>query len=463
MRLLFIMKVMIKLSIVFCLCLAQTQAKPQTKTYIKGDLKRVAQLGFSPVIEKQHLVVKRLAEDSNASQAGLKNDDKILKINHKSISKNPLNDQSKLFKWHGDIPLSLIVERENKRHTINFTPPKRALENIDNVDSFYGSVSVKPNLKLRSIIALPTKQREKSPKSNPAIFFVQWVSCGTIEYRAKSPSREILAQLIKRTNRALIRVERSADGDSQGPACHELDYDTELQHYYEAFLQLRNNPLIDKNRIIIYGSSLGSTIAPLLAEKLKEKGISVEGIMIQGGGAVTYLERMLAFERIYMERRSKIDPKIIHQQMLNRIQFQVEYLGKGRHPDEIAKDSSAMKAVRDDILGMDKTTHYGRPFTWHQQAAQKNFLKAWKTADVPVLVVYNEFDQFETEKGHRLIVDMINRWKPNTATYVYKEKTGHGNYRYDNTELAYRFAEGTNAINGLVDSFVEWIDLLDKE
>ena len=59
---------------------------------------------------------------------------------------------------------------------------------------------------------------------------------------------------------------------------------------------------------MIYGSSLGSTTAPLVAQ-----GKKVAGIIVQGGGAVTYLERMINFDRLYLERsgryRAGADPR----------------------------------------------------------------------------------------------------------------------------------------------------------
>ncbi len=91
--------------------------------------------------------------------------------------------------------------------------------------------------------------------------------------------------------------------DGSGPACEELDYDTELRHYVEAFKKLLGDERIDASRVYVYGSSLGSTTAPLVAAQLEEAGFDIAGIMVQGGGAVTYYERMFNFERIYLERR----------------------------------------------------------------------------------------------------------------------------------------------------------------
>lgn len=138
----------------------------------------------------------------------------------------------------------------------------------------------------------------------------------------------------------------------------------------------------------------------------------IEGIIVQGGGAVTYYERMLNFDRIYLERRPDIVAATdIHDSLLLRAKFQYEYLVEGRHPDDIAKDSAKMAGVRGDILGMEEADHYGRPFAWHQQAAKHNFLATWAKIHAPVLVIFNAFDQFETRHGHQLIADTVNRMR----------------------------------------------------
>ena len=79
--------------------------------------------------------------------------------------------------------------------------------------------------------------------------------------------------------RVAVRVERSGAGDSLGPACHELDYDTELRHYQEAYDAISRHPWIDPRRIVVYGSSLGATIAPLVAA-----GRPVAGVLSRAAG-----------------------------------------------------------------------------------------------------------------------------------------------------------------------------------
>ena len=330
----------------------------------------------------------------------------------------------------------------------------RALEKIDGVTSHYGMVETSDGAKLRTIIAIPDGAGEPL---HP-LLFTQWVSCGSIEYR-EGGSRGILGKLAQESGLALVRVERSSDGDSQGPACDELDYNTEVAHYIEAFDALLKDQRLNADAVYVYGSSLGSTTAPLVAHALQEKGYDIAGVAVQGGGAETYYERMLTFDRLYLERRpEEVAPEDIHDEMIRRAKFHYEYLINDRDPDVIAKDSDDMAAARAGIRGMADGAHYGRPYAWHQQAAKRNFLAAWASLNAPALVIYNEFDQFEAQYGHQVIADMVNRLRPGTATFVAQENIGHSNDRFASVEDAYVWRDGEPAWEQTAGVILNWLE-----
>ncbi|TQV89463.1 PDZ domain-containing protein [Aliikangiella coralliicola] len=436
------------IALLFCLTMSSVYAE----SFVSGDLVRKASPGFRVQVKNNQLLVSSVSKQSAAEKAGLVKGSQILDINGKAVT-SAFDGKKLLRNLVGGSKLNLKVSRGNRTKTIKFVAEARPLEAIPGADSYYDVVNVADDARLRTIVSVPAGVKSK----RPAIFFVQWVSCGSLEYRGRGVSDAVFSHLIVEAKRTLIRVERSSDGDSEGAECHELDYNTELEHYYQAFKQLRHHRLVDTKNIVIYGSSLGSTVAPLLAEKLMKEGIPVAGVMVQGGGGVTYLERMLAFERIYLERRPEVKPESIHNEIYNRTLFYTEYLIKGRMPDDIAKDSADMKVVRNSIRGLAASNQYGRPFAWHQQAAQHNFLKAWANVKAPVLVVFNEFDQFETAHGHKVIVDMVNRWRPGTATFVEGKNIGHSGYQFDTIEQAYAFEDAKPVPEKMNAVFTKWL------
>lgn len=325
-------------------------------------------------------------------------------------------------------------------------------EKIPGVESRYGTVTTSDSAVLKTIVARP---EGATGKLHP-LFFTQWVSCGTLDYNEKSSSKKNFAAYAQKSGLALVRVERAAE--SGGPSCEELDYDTEVSHYVDAFVQILKDPAIDASKVYILGSSLGSTTAPLVAAELQKKGFDIAGVAVQGGGAVTYLERMLNFDRIYLERRpANVKPADIHDEFIARARFQYEYLINARDPDDIAKDSPLMAKVRADVRGLEGGGHYGRPYAWHQQAAKRNFLAAWAEVDAPVLVIFNEFDQFETRHGHKLIADTANRLRPGSGTFVEQKGLDHSDWRFDTIEAAYADEGGTPVPEVTAKVVLDWL------
>ena len=310
----------------------------------------------------------------------------------------------------------------------------------------YGMVRTSEGTRLRTILTRPTGAQGPLP----ALFIVQWVSCGTIDFDPEGAGA--LAALARRSGMAMIRVERSGTGDSEGVPCSALDYDTELRHYREALDRLSRHPWIDAGRIVVHGISLGAMTAPLVAQ-----GRPVAGLLVQGGGALTYLERMIQFDRIFLERSGRYRPGQIHDEMLRRINFHQVYLGEGRTPSEVEAQHPRLRGVWASIRGAGEGDHYGRPFAWHQQAARRDFLGAWARMEAPVMVVYGEYDQFETRHGHALIAETVDRLRPGEATFLEIAGADHNLVRYPSAEAAYREEGGERRVDLFVDPALAWL------
>ena len=324
----------------------------------------------------------------------------------------------------------------------------KPLEALPGVETEYGSVRTSEGVRLRTIITRPAGTTKKVP----AIFHTQAVSCGSLE-PLPADRLSVLGGLAQRSGMALIRVERSGTGDSEGPGCDKLDYDTEVRHYREALDKMARHPWVDGNRIVIYGSSLGSTTAPLVAE-----GRKMTAVVVQGGGALTYLERMINFDRFYLERSGKYRPEQIHDEMIRRIAFHQLYLTAKKTPEQIAAERPDLADVWSSIRGgAEAPPHYGRPFAWHWQAAAKNFPAAWAKIDAPVLVAHAEYEQFEPRSSHQAIVDAVNARRPGTARLIELKGVDHSVWRYPNAVAAYRDEGGQRAPEVLLEPVLAWL------
>jgi pimeloyl-ACP methyl ester carboxylesterase len=345
--------------------------------------------------------------------------------------------------------LSTAAAAQAEARLVGDLPRKvnKPLESLPGVETEYGAVRTSEGVRLRTIITRPTGAAARLP----AIFFTQWVSCDSLELSANRTT--MLGELAKRSGMVLIRVERAGTGDSGGPACSALDYDTEVRHYREAFDQLSRHPWVDPDRIFIFGNSLGSTTAPLVAQ-----GKKVAGIVTQGAGAYTYLERMINFDRLYLERSGKYSPEQIQGEMVKRIAFHQLYLIGKKTPEQIERDHPELAGVWQSIRGgAEAPPHYGRPYAWHQQAADKNFLGAWAGLNVPILIAYSSYDQFEPRAAHKLIIDQVNRLRPGSATLLALNGLDHSLYRFADEYAAYKGVGGTPDFDVLIVPMIAWL------
>jgi pimeloyl-ACP methyl ester carboxylesterase len=348
------------------------------------------------------------------------------------------------------LALALIPTPVMAKTTITGDLPRkdnRPLEANAGLETEYSVVRARDGTRLRAILTRPQGTKGRLP----AVFFTQEVSCETVEFEPGQPSR--LQMIANRIGKVLIRIDRSGSGDSEGPGCDKLDYNTEVAHYRDAFDQLSKHPWVDPARIVIYGSSLGSTVAPLVAEDKK-----VAGVVVQGAGAVTYLERMIGFDRLNLERSGRFAVDRVHPEMLRRIRFQIHYLLEKKTPDQVVAEHPDLAGVWDSLLGTDAKPHYGRPHAWHWQAAERDFLTAWTKVNAPVMVVFGEYEQFEMRHGHRVIVDTVNALRPGTATWLEIPQAGHDLRIYPDPKTAYSFSGGERRPELFIAPVVAWID-----
>src|SRR5262249_2782414 len=109
------------------------------------------------------------------------------------------------------------------------TPPR---EHFKNAEVIYGWAHDSAGHNLRTFV---TRPRNASGKV-PAIFFVGWLSCDSVEY----PKGEtdgfgaIFWRLIEQSGYATMRMDKPGVGESQGDCAH-TDFNTELSGYQSAF------------------------------------------------------------------------------------------------------------------------------------------------------------------------------------------------------------------------------------
>lgn len=325
----------------------------------------------------------------------------------------------------------------------------QAAESHPGLDTEYGELLPGDGARLRTIVTKP----QHATGRLPAVLFVQWLSCDSIELRpnAQDGWSVMLRRLISESGMLWQRTEKSGVGESQGTPCAQLDYETELAHHRAALRQLRARPDVDPRRIVVFGASMGSNYAPLVAADQ-----DVAGVVVWGGGATTWFERMLRFERNALELGGA-DPQALASEVNARAAYFARYLLKGETPAAIAASDPKLGEVWKRIVGTSDTGHYGRPFAFHQQAQQQNWAGAWARVRAPVLVLYGEYDWFESHDAAQLIASIVNDRQPGAATFRELAQLDHHFTRYASRRDAFREKDGKENAAPAVTAILDWL------
>ena len=196
---------------------------------------------------------------------------------------------------------------------------------------------------------------------------------------------------------------------------------------------------------------MGSNYAPLVAV-----GEDVAGVVVWGGGATTWFERMLRFERNALELGGG-DPQALAAEVSARAAYLSRYLLDGEAPSAIAAADPELGKVWSRMVGTSADGHYGRPFAFHQQAQRQNWSGAWARIDAPVLVLYGEYDWFESRDAAQLIADIVNARKPGSATFRELPKTDHHFTRFATPRQAFSDEGGTADAGPAVEAILQWL------
>jgi pimeloyl-ACP methyl ester carboxylesterase len=323
------------------------------------------------------------------------------------------------------------------------------LLDLPGIDTEYGVAPGPAGARLRVIVTKPAGRSGRLP----AVLFLPWLSCDTVDFSASSSDgwSLMLRQLITQSNMLWERVDKSGVGDSTGTPCNQLDYETELAQYQAAYANLMARTDVDPERVVIFGASMGATYAPLIAA-----GRKLAGVIIWGGGATTWFERMLAFERHALELGGA-DPARLSIEMTARANFFSQYLLQGESAADIARSNPELGQVWSRLVGTEGDLHYGRPQAFHQQAQQQNWAAAWARVKAPVLATYGEYDWFESRDAVKLIADIVNHERPGTARFQEIPGLNHHFSRYASPVAAFHEQGGFPEPSEFVRAVLAWL------
>ena len=323
-------------------------------------------------------VGKKIAEltaNSPLATAGLKVNDILLAVDSQTITNNHIwNDiTDALVSGH---QYKIDFQRQTQRHTAQVSFPPLPKENHPNLITTYQTITNPYGIKQRLIITKP--KSASTNKKWPAVFIVQGLSCSSIELtpnRASNYSR-LLRNIVTKSNMLVMRIEKPGLGDSEGN-CSTTDFYTELSGYEAALNYLKTLPDVNPNKILIYGNSMGSALAPYLANKYHANAVIADGTFFR-----SWFEHMLEIERRIKSMQGLSETEI--NQQINQAYIPLYY-------GMLVEKKSYQALIDNNPLLAKYNYHgpnhmYGRPLSYYQQLQNFDFAGQWQQLKVPVKI-----------------------------------------------------------------------------
>lgn len=352
------------------------------------------------------ILVENALSGSSAEIAGLEKGDVIVKANEIRIN-DPDQFVGFVRNLHGGDKLWLVLIRNGKEISKTLEVKPRPQETHADFDILYKTV-VSKGVRRRVIITKP-----KTGTKNPAILFLAGVGCFSQDnLPSESVHRQIFYALTKK-GFVTMRVEKSGMGDSEGASCNspEVDFETETAAYIAGLNALKTYDFVDAEKIFLFGHSMGGISAPVVASQNKVAGVIV---------AETVGKSWFEYELENL-RRQMILAGIAHDKTEKEVR-QKEYCNfrlyrQKEAPEEISKTAAYCFEIGNQPPA---------PYTYMRQVADLNLAEKWKKANAPTLVIYGTSDYLTSAEEHEFLTKMLNKYRPNSTSYVEIPNMDHG-------------------------------------
>jgi pimeloyl-ACP methyl ester carboxylesterase len=252
----------------------------------------------------------------------------------------------------------------------------------------------------------------------PAIFFVGWLSCDSMEFpdaATKDGFGIFIRRLIDKSGYATVRMDKPGIGESQGN-CSKADFEDEISGWKAAFELMSKYQFIDLDRVFVIGMSNGGGFSPLAVAEHP-----VRGYISCGSWGRTWYEHMLELERRRLIEAKK-SPAEVNTAVKAFAEFYDLYLVKGMTPGQVIAEHPEWK----DLWYDKPDGQYGRPAAFYQQLQALNLGETWQNVSVPVLVIRGSADTIMSRADSEAIAQIVNQSHPGHARYKEMDGMTHG-------------------------------------
>jgi pimeloyl-ACP methyl ester carboxylesterase len=387
--------------------------------------------------------VTRVTPTGTGAALGLRDGDVLLRLDTTGMT-SVIAFEKVIRSWRAGQRVSALVRRGGNVVTLNAAAVRYPEERVDGLQIRYGSAVTAYGDRVRTIVSRPATMTGR----RPAILLVPWLSCGSVEMSITgnpSGTREVIFGL-SLAGYEVWRVDKPGLGDSEGPDCSEVDYHREVAAYRAAYAELWRSPSVDTTAIVIFGESLGGSIAPQIALARQPRGI-----IVQGTYARSWFEHIIDFERRRLTL-SGSSPAEVSAAVPLLAELYSGYLLEKQTPGEVIRRKPHLASVWYD----DPAHQFGRPAAFYHQVQDAKVAAAWEQITVPTLIVHGEYDWIMAREDHDLIAEIMNRRQAGRARVVSIRGLDHDMLRFPSAQAAF---DGTGGVVApeVLSAMIEWL------
>jgi hypothetical protein len=337
----------------------------------------------------------------------------------------------------GDV-VQIGILRGSERSVRAATLKPRPYETSPYAEVIYDSVRVR-GARRRTIVTRPRRSGKL-----PAVLFEQGLGCYSLDNTPRNEGYGAVISALEQRGFVTMRVEKTGEGDSEGPACSDLGSlpDLEAAGWLAGLRALKQYDFVDPEKVFVFAHSMGPVTGSLWLGEEKVRGF----MAIETVGKIWF---EYDIERARVQAVLRLAPDQTDREVREYEVCSHRFYIDKHKPDELAKEGCS------DVL-----LPFGNvPYTYMQAVADISLGKQWKAADFPVLVVYGTASPVTTAAQSRYLADMINRMHPGRATYVEVAGMSHDLGRYESQRAYVERGSAAGPFHtGLVDVIVKWME-----
>ncbi len=340
-------------------------------------------------------IIQSLQENSPLDREGFLPGDLLIRVNGISILDEEIwSDIS--YGLRGDTPIMIEAIRNNSllKKQVRFEPLE--MESHKNLEILYEEVTNTYGITQRTILTKPRKKGKQ-----PAIVLIGGLSCSSIEtYPGRKGNWvQTIKDLVEKSGMVVMRIEKPGVGDSDGD-CGQSDFLMDLAGYRAAIQSLKSKPYVDPDKIVVYGSSMGSALAPLLANEFNLAGVISDGTFFK-----TWYEHMLEIERRILQFQGNTETEIVEKMNKYFIPLYYGMLIEKKTYQEVVNAYPALGK-----FNYHAPAHmYGRPVRYYQQLQDFNLAGQWEKLKVPVRILRGTNDWIMSAFDNQMILEVLKR------------------------------------------------------